>query len=498
MSFASTALNRISIQGQSLVVTGRLAKVLSPRLEACRIQMDEVESSLVRAPINLLSQNNRVPNLGLLPVIEQILVSEGLEYHVRNRTVPRQVNAATLPTDRPALTSFLQNSPTGIIASDSSSLLHEVIAWTVTKFPIASAVVIDRSIKKLESAARRVKDLLDVGLRYKVAVVRSGLPYHYRGDEQHSGVIFSTFGETANLDFSQADFVFFLDANQCTFQVPQKLTLANPDHQFRLFGLLDTARQYSPYENAVQFRTFGPEKLVLGANRTIKRTVQLARVPWRGRLKPGKRLHGLVWSNRDRNLALVNVAQSLTFDPRCEKQNRNIALLVNDIQHASVLSKLLTDWELYTGQNLNRVNGSTRNRIKRQRANWRFGQRSIVVLDEVAHKFPGWNLDIAIWAGASPNTPKIPCSWGFQDDDGVAKPLMIVDFNDDFGPHYNGNGKKGRRSRSSADSIANRWSRWRRREFHQNEIFDCGTSSSDGRIQQFMNSLNGQRRKATS
>ena len=132
---------------------------------------------------------------------------------------------------------------------------------------------------------------------------------------------------------------------------------------------------------------------------------------------------------------------------------------------------------------MNRTNGAFRNRVKRQRNHWKTGERSIVVLDESAHKFSGQNIDLAIWAGGSPKAPRIPNKWQFQDDDGIFRPLVVVDFEDSFG-----NSHKGRDG-------ANQWSRWRRRQFEEQEIFSC-VCQKEGAIRAFLKSLEQQKRKA--
>ena len=158
--------------------------------------------------------------------------------------------------------------------------------------------------------------------------------------------------------------------------------------------------------------------------------------------------------------------------------------MVNDIEQALKISNLLPSWEIYTSQNLNRTNGAFRNRVKRQRNHWKTGERSIVVLDESAHKFSGQNIDLAIWAGGSPKAPRIPNKWQFQDDDGIFRPLVVVDFKDSFG-----NSHKGRAG-------ANQWSRRRRRQFEAPEIFSC-VCQKEGAIKAFLKSLEQQKRKAT-
>ena len=426
-------------------------------------------------PEDLLRPAERVPNLGLYPVVKYLANEEGIE--LTGRLTARPVEQASFAQERPALTRFLSSNKTGVIAARDASAFAKVIACTMKAFPKASTTVIGSKYRKLQNAADRVASFVDQGVRHKIDVVRAGEPYHYVGDQKHSGVIFSTFEETANLDFSQCDFVFFLNAVDCTHQVPQKLTLANPDHQFRLFGFRAPAK-YSPYEEAVMMRTFGPNKLGVDHSLRIRRPIATKTYQFRCHRRKDAGMRELVGANRDRNRYITEFATSEQVG------NRSVAILVNDIMQASKMSELLPSWEIYTSQNLNRTNGAFRNRVKRQCTHWKTGERSIVVLDESAHKFPGQNTDIAIWAGGSPKAPRIPNKWQFQDDDGIFRPLVVVDFEDSFG-----NSHKGRDG-------ANQWSRWRRRQFEEQEIFSC-VCQKEGAIRAFLKSLEQQKRKAT-
>ena len=128
----------VSTLGQSLYVSGDDGLFDLP-LTAYRVRYDP-ERGLVRQPENMLKPADRLPNLGLYPIIMQLASERGIEFD--GRLNARSVDESSFANQRPALTAFLRGNKTGVISSRHSNAIPKVIAWTMQAFPNASVTVI--------------------------------------------------------------------------------------------------------------------------------------------------------------------------------------------------------------------------------------------------------------------------------------------------------------------------------------------------------------------
>ena len=342
--------------------------------------------------------------------------------------------------------------------------------------PDASIIVIGHKKNDLRRLLEATSDLVEQSTQVRIGIACEGHPFNYKADEPHAGLIFSTMKEVANLDFSQADFVFFANANECTHRIPQSLTLAMPDCQFRLFGFDDEMTKDAPYEAATKMRIFSPAKLSLGLNSRVRRPVGTTHPP----LTSATKYHDMqqhVWRNRSRNEEIAEYAKEAVVVDETQGRHRTIAVLVDNLTHATALSSLLPDWRLRYPASLSQTSGSFRGRVSKQRTQWDDGLRSIVVLDGPRTEYQGWNADVLIWAGATPSIPFIPPSWLLQEDSSTLKPLVVMDFEDQF------------------SGVAASWNQARKRKYAAQDIFECGIKMHQGRTSEFLRLLEIEKQK---
>ena len=125
-----------------------------------------------------------------------------------------------------------------------------------------------------------------------------------------------------------------------------------------------------------------------------------------------------------------------------------------------------------------------RSRLDQQRREWPING-GLIVLAKSAAMTEAHRLDCVIWAGGLQTTNSIPSSWLYSRHDpwnndptyhDQVPPLRIIDFKD-------------RKNKTMND-----WRRKRRRDYARRDIFDCGVSRSEGRMQMFLDKLSEAKR----
>ncbi|QGJ68572.1 Hypothetical protein PBC10988_2330 [Planctomycetales bacterium 10988] len=454
--------------------------------ESCRCgyKIDSVDCSLLKSP-----DGYRLPNAGCLPLLQELADRNGKMIQVVTSPPisPLPLPSAQASANHPILSEYVRNHSNGIISVPHGYEETSVIASLSEAYPQQKMLVLGSKTSRLKRILSNLAgSCVNETTRDRMAFADGRLPLLLEPDQEMPPLVFSTFKETANLDFSTADIVLFLDAKEAAHQKAQE-ALEVVDARFRLFGLLREDQKVSPYEEGVLMRVFGPERLFL---RQGERTQRASQVAWVDHHQPTISMERIgptfdyrcIWHNERRNREIVKLAKQLSntdqLDPRkfpqpaqwLSSQDSNpktITILVDRLDHAVSLGEQLRDWPIIISKSvfLEGYPARVRKRLNRDRRRMHYGTRQIVMTD-MAESYRS-RPDILLWAGASPYPPSIPCKWREEDRDSN-RPLLIVDFLDRFN----------RQTR--------KWSKSRKEIFAQQNIFEVGTDPTRERVHRFL------------
>lgn len=483
--------------GQHIYLTDKQIELLGdltvPRIGAITdsahgYDLRRQRQSLLRSPYG-----HRIPNAGCLLPLFYWAASRGV--YVRRQFIsgiaqlPHPVNLDVL--DYPGLAEFARTCERGLIQIADGFNAAIVIGELADAFPGQHIVVLGSDIATLYRLQGQLfKAMEQAGIpeteREPIPVVHDRQRLPLADDEQMPTLVLSTFLGAGEFDFAISDIVIFLEARQCIHARAQTI-LQQIDARFRLFGISRAGQQMSPYEAGVTMAVFGPELIDLMPGGQTRRDVHVASVKHEQQWIPGQRnatefFRKCIWENDCRNQAVANLAEALTNADVNEELPNDVAawlaerdskpqavtVLVNNLHHARALSQKLLDWPVIVNEDsdLSGMVGSFRNRVKRNRRRWLNGSHQIVMTD-ATQTFDGRHSDVIIWAGGGPHPPTIPNFWFGQRQD-VERPLLIVDFHDNF------------------NAQARNWSRKRQNGYGKQDIFGVGVEPVIGRIRRFL------------
>ncbi len=470
--------------------------------------VEEIRESLIRG---LALQNggelrDRVSNAGMIELLRYVASHQGFDLQGRAQT---QINSLPSPSQSnrlsyPSLPRFLAGHPRGVIRIARSCSPADVVVDARAAFPDRRILVLGR-VEPLRKLKTMLPNLLKLRMRIpeeQVELVSDGRPLQLQGDDGFPVLLLSTPVAAADLDTEKCDIVILLDALHCTHRIMQDV-LAQVDARFRLFGFVDASRKLKPYERAKLHQVFGFNEIDLMSHGRVRRSVQYA-VMRQG----GDALRSTVWMkptvqerrrvaavdslaaythHHARNDTISRLAKALRFGgelrgmkcrdirqwlSRRDNGQRNVTIAVDRLDHAIQLGKRLTDWPIITGNNnLQNIAPQIRRRIRTDPKRWLPTEQQIVVATE-AHSFQGHHSDIVIWASGGTTAATVPASWMFSQSN-PDRPMLVVDFLDDFAP-------------ATKD-----WSIRRFRHLESRDVFRVGTPASIGRIERFLRAEGG-------
>lgn len=475
--------------------------------------VEEIRESLLRGQVVVRSGgielHDRVANAGMIELLDYVATKRGL-----NLCEQRCTRIATLldpsALDRlsyQTLPRFLSDHPRGLIRMPRSCSPAEVVADVRTAFPSSRTLILGRvqALRQLQGELPKLLSLRMASSDEQIALVSDGERFSPPDNEDFPKLLLSTPIAAADLDSEKSAIVILLDALHCTHAKMQNV-LAQVDARFRLFGVVDANRKLKPYEEARLHQVFGFNQIDLRSQGRIRRPVHYAvvrqggdaprKAVWIKPNVPGKQPMASVDSlaaythNHARNDTICRLAKGLRFGrPVNNKKHRdirrylsdrnrnqlNVTIAVDRLEHAMQLGKRLSDWPIIAGSNnnLHNISSQIRQRIKTDPKQWLSGEQQIVVAGG-ARTFAGNHSDVVIWASGGTTAAAIPASWMFSQSD-PDRPMLIVDFLDDFAP------------------AAKDWSIRRFRHFKSRDIFRVGTPASIGRIERFLRAEGGPR-----
>ncbi|MCA9045179.1 MAG: hypothetical protein KDA69_12710, partial [Planctomycetaceae bacterium] len=399
-----------------------------------------------------------------------------------------------------SLPGFVAEQSRGLIRMSRSGSPAEVVADVRVAFPSSRILVLGRvlPLRELQEAIPKLLSLQMPSTGGPIELVSDSERLQIQDEDDYPKLLLSTPIAAADLDSEKCDIVILLDALHCTHKTMQNV-LAQVDARFRLFGFVDANRTLKPYEQAKLYQVFGFNQIDLMNRGRVRRPVHYAMVRqggaaprnsvWMKPTVPGRRPVASVNSlaaythHHARNDVICRLAKALragiTLNNKKYRDIRrwlsirnrnslNVTIAVDRLDHGIQLGKRLPDWPIYAGNNnnLHDLSPQIRHRIKTDPKQWLPGDQQIVVAQE-ARAFGGNHSDVVIWASGGKTASTIPASWMFSQSD-PDRPMLIVDFLDDFAP------------------TAKHWSKRRFHHLKSRDIFRVGTSVSDGRIERFL------------
>lgn len=379
----------------------------------------------------------RVANYGMIEAVKYLAKLNGAKLLVRESAESIAKVIWPSPSSMTGeLQAFLAGFRCGIIEFSEPSV---VISETLKAFPGSHVIVLANSLKKLERCKRQVDILLQSGPQHCTRICSSNNPIVFADgdDSEMEGITFSTFGYCGEVDFATSDFVFFLDAAECSHVAAQD-PLAQVDAKFRLFGFTQAGRNYSRYQAAKMAQVFGFERISLRRFGFVRRFCQLywttendpARILGKGSVSD--LLWSGVWKNQTRNDTVAAISQTAAVSEAFPGlRDAKTAIIVENVVHAAELSRRLPKWWVFVGddESLNMTPGSFRTRLRTQSQSWATHSRFIMTRAAAENYQSAHDLDAVIWAGAGVFTSAIPEAWLFCHSS-KHKPLLIIDFED--------------------------------------------------------------------
>lgn len=428
----------------------------------------------------------RAPNAGLRPALVELAARKGFAIEfVRSTQVNSLPEPQLMSLGYPTMAKFVHQTPLGRIMRHLDVDDADILADLARAFPHTKIVALDPKCEPLKVACRKLR-------KAKISCDwTSGdrpLNRTVDGDVEQPQVLLSTPTEVSSIDFEQTDIVVVLDARTAGHERMQ-MALSQMDARFRLYGLDLLELPQNASLRDTQFSVFGPEVLNIYEGNLATRNLQVAFLRVEGpQLKDSLDVADVfwkcIWGNERRNRRIANVAKAMRDgNPALLKKGQdqslrthlkqhsgrpmNVVVLVERPLHAEALSEKLDDWPVDIDQkSLFRLNQRFWKRV--QNLAGRHDRRGRIVLTD----FEGLSKsthdpDVVIWAGGGRLGSPIPEAWATAPA-GSERPLLIVDFLDDFHPEA----QKMRKSR--------------RADYFANEIYPVGTDAAYGRTLKFL------------
>ncbi|MEW4489469.1 hypothetical protein AB1L42_15410 [Thalassoglobus sp. JC818] len=475
--------------------------------------VEQIRESLLRGKVVVRSGGielqDRFANAGMIELLNYL--ANKCEINLQGRC---QTRIAVLPEpsalDRlsyQALPRFLSDHPRGLIRMPRSCSPAEIVADMRAAFPSSRILILGRvqALRQLQGELPKLLSMRMASSGEQIALVSDGERFSPPENEDFPKLLLSTPIAAADLDSEKCDIVLLLDALHCTHATMQNV-LVQVDARFRLFGFVDANRDLKPYEQARLHQAFGFSQIDLMSRERVRRPVHYAKVRqggdaprntvWMKPTVPGRRPAASINSlaaythHHARNATICRLAKALRFgsplnnskfrDIRrwlgdCCRDQLNVTIAVDRLDHAIQLGKRLPDWPIIAGSNnnLHDISPQIRRRIQTDPKRWLPGDQQIVVAEE-AKSFGGNHSDVVIWASGGTTAATIPASWMFSQSD-PDRLMLIVDFLDKFAP------------------AAKQWSMHRFRHLEARDVFHVGTTASIGRIERFLRDEGGSR-----
>ena len=429
-------------------------------------------------PLLVSDKEYRTPNAGLIPVLRQRALELGVELNVEAISeitqLPAPQNHHAL--SYPSVASFTRQHERGVIRVSGDFDRAVVVADLVRAFPESRLVVLAGKVAPLQrlhgKVAGQCKDVLPPG---QIRLVHDRCRLELGDDEEMPRLILATFLAAGDIDFPASDLVLLLDAEECVRDQAQ-LALEQMDARFRLFGILRANQRLAPFVADTIMAVFGPELIDLMSWGRVRRWAQVLWVENRQQsiaVDPGTSnfAYRCYYHNERRNRRIKQIAVNC-LEPKAptagEQGNRprNVAILVDRVDHAVALGKMLPDWPIIAGDKIDThgLPGSIRTRLKHGRRQ-PIG-RCQIVLSDAAQRRNGSDLDVVIWAAGGTGVEGLPASWLAQMP-GTNRPLLIVDFKDRF------------------NAVTGTWSAKRNAAYEARDLFEIGVTPTQGRIRRF-------------
>ncbi|EDL62260.1 hypothetical protein [Gimesia maris] len=378
----------------------------------------------------------------------------------------------------PPLAWFVAENHRGQIKVSSEFDESVLIAELCVAYPYSRIIILGRYSSDLQITFNNVRKLLPPEIIHSgnLLLVENQHSFVIHDDAPMPRIILSKFLDIADYDFPKSDIVILLDGYDCVLDHAQ-CALSQIDARFRLFGIFRHRKKQplSPYELKTVNSVFGFQVIDLMPNSRIRRKIDLALIPLgptgnRGRSSRRRIESPLCYTTMDlrndriRDLSIaLSAGATVSGSPYRDitrwqdnhpRERYSVSILVQHLEHAIQLARRLPEWPIYleiNNYNLRGLPRSIRRRISTP-PGFHEGRKQIVLVD-FARKFSGYCSDIIVWAGGGTDINQIPNSWQYQKISNPDKPLLIIDFLDNF-------------SRQTAG-----WSRMRRQAFRKKDIY---------------------------
>lgn len=435
----------------------------------------------------------RRPNLGLLPVIEQVARNTGITVNTAagctsTRPAPEvhtQNVARIQEQGDPHLIDFVQEYEQGIVEIGRRVDISSLILELIFAFPTGTFAIVGGHVPQLQSIAGRLR-LHEIPVSVHDACRRP----------PPRQVVLSTYGGVMlnnEIQFSHREIVIFLDALHVTRQDACDALLM-PDCRFRLYGILRRDRHVSPWVQSRLMAAFGPHRLVLPAHGRIQAAVNVASIPLtRPRLDPTEQDFVVVkrrgyWQHPPRNRRVAHVARALAAGDAQRLQDHpgilrwlgervglpiNTVVLVENLEHALALVTQMQGSPIIAAAEpfLDGLSESQQRCLHAPCSSLMSTPNIITAAAAPTTRLQG--VDVIFWAGGGPHLPPIPGHWLTRPSNTDQPRVLVVDFADRHHP------------------LLGRWTAARRRACVSNDWFDTDVAPAEGRIERF---LAGQRR----
>jgi hypothetical protein len=288
---------------------------------------------------------------GFRPVVAQLLTDAG--YEIRHyveagpRLLPRadlsRIAFATIDEDK--LYNQLVRLQRALFVVERTRFdFAALVVKAALALPDARIAVIDANISRNYALYHQLRRCLpDVGF----ATSRNGL-----GEPEHR-VIVSTYGGMAFQQHEHRDMIFVVDAVTAVGQRGDYVL--ERAERARLFGLIDLHEQLSPYERDRLIGKFGLVRLRAAApgNQIVPVRFCQPRFHGRATLSAVRRIEferAALWRHPPRNRRIAGYARAL-----CQRdESTNVAVLVDNVEHAVYLARHLPGWPVVTGHAVRR------------------------------------------------------------------------------------------------------------------------------------------------
>ena len=332
-------------------------------------------------------------------------------------------------TSYPSLARFVQANVTGLIgAAPDFDVDVASIASLARAYPTNRIMVVGAQRKSLN---RILRVLRKFGLPAQRALGRSS---GHSLEADAPKLLVSTFLAAADFDLAHCAIVIFADAEECGHQ-RATMMLSQVDARFRVFGLM-RRRQYHQQPASTKsdlLRVFGAASIALKSYNRIRVDCRVTWIQNRQNfmdmcIEDVNYHRHVIWNNRRRNQKIKAATNEVSTNAL-----EHTVILVKTLQHASALSRRLPDWQVCIAdcekREAERMNRRFSAKAKLLNTAW-LGSKAIVTT-ACAPAYPGYLARNIVWAGSGIE-PEIPVSWFYRKDDGIERPVRVVDFTDRF------------------------------------------------------------------